>query len=165
MVETRLGRPTPSDFEAQVRKRMAEVFVRDLRAVAGVEHALARIPIAKCVASSGPQAKTVLSLKITGLLEHFQDRIFSSYDINSWKPAPDLFLHAAKCLGIPPEFAVVVEDSILGVRAGISAGMRVFGFAAGKRGTELAAEGARVFDRMEALPELLGCAGRAGPLT
>jgi len=156
-IEERLGRPTPSDFVAQARRRMAEAFTRELRAVAGVEAALARIHLVKCVASSGPKEKIRLSLRLTGLVDYFQDRIFSSYDIDSWKPDPEIFLHAARTLGVSPSHAAVVEDSAVGVRAGIAAGMRVFGFASGKRGAELAAEGARVFDHMEVLPGLLGC--------
>jgi HAD superfamily hydrolase (TIGR01509 family) len=162
VIEERLGRPTPSDFVAQVRRRMAEAFTSELRPVAGVEAALARIDLVKCVASSGPREKIRLSLSVTGLVDYFQDRIFSSYDIDSWKPDPDIFLHAARTLGVSPSQAAVVEDSAMGVRAGIAAGMRVFGFASGKRGAELAAEGARVFDHMVLLPGLLGCAPHRG---
>lgn len=47
------------------------------------------------------------------------------------KPAPDLFLHAAKALRIASCDCLVIEDSVNGVKAGLAAGMRVWGFAGG----------------------------------
>jgi len=107
------------------------------------------------VASSGPVEKIRLSLTITGLLDRFGDRIFSSYEIGSWKPEPDLFLHAAKSMGASPGETVVVEDSVLGVRAGVAAGMRVLGFADDARAAVLAGAGAEVFRAMSELPRLI----------
>ena len=54
--------------------------------------------------------------------------IFSAYEINVWKPEPDLFLNAAGNLGFEPEKCAVVEDSVFGIRAGLAAGMQVFAF-------------------------------------
>jgi len=55
-------------------------------------------------------------------LQHFfGDHIFSSYTINSWKPEPDLFLHAAKQMGFLPKECLVIEDSMKGIRAGLMA--------------------------------------------
>lgn len=79
-----------------------------------------------CVASSGPRSKIETSLRTTGLLPHFVDTIFSAYELNSWKPNPDLFLHAADHFDIAPENCVVVEDSYPGVQAGLAANMQVF---------------------------------------
>jgi beta-phosphoglucomutase-like phosphatase (HAD superfamily) len=44
---------------------------------------------------------------------------------NVGKPAPDVYLHAASRLGVPPEACLAIEDSVLGVRAALAAGMRV----------------------------------------
>ena len=77
------------------------------------------------------------------------------------KPAPDLFLHAANTMNTAPENAIVIEDSIAGVLAGVSANMRVFGFLGGGHITDghakrLIGVGAeRVFDRMADLEGLL----------
>lgn len=154
-IEEQIGHPTPADFVTTVRARQAEAFARELRAVDGVREALERLPMPCCVASSGPVEKVRLSLTITGLLDRFADHIFSSYQIGSWKPEPGLFLHAAASMGFAPKETVVVEDSILGVRAGVAARMRVLGYADRARAPELAAAGAEVFAAMSDLPGLI----------
>ncbi|MHC5729135.1 MAG: HAD-IA family hydrolase, partial [Nostoc sp.] len=82
-------------------------------------------------------------------------RIFSSYKIGSWKPAPDLFLYAAKNMQVQAVSCTVVEDSVLGVRAGVAAGMRVLGYTEQSEATLFEASGARVFYSMYQLPSLL----------
>jgi HAD superfamily hydrolase (TIGR01509 family) len=127
-LERRLGRGLPDDFVAQVRRRTAEAFERSLQPVAGALELVASLSGAKCVASSGPRAKIELSLSLTGLLPHFHQRIFSSYEVGVWKPDPGLFLHAARTLGYAPGECAVVEDSMPGIRAGLAAGMKVFAY-------------------------------------
>ena len=51
--------------------------------------------------------------------------------VQNGKPATDLFLHAATQLSISPPQCVVIEDSIYGVKAGVAAGMQVWGFTGG----------------------------------
>jgi HAD superfamily hydrolase (TIGR01509 family) len=153
-IERLAGRPLPSDFTARARIRMAEAFAAHLEPVPGVEPLLRRLHVPYCVASSGPRDKIELSLGITGLLPYFHGRIFSAYDVRSWKPEPGLFLHAAEVLGVAPERCAVVEDSVLGVRAGVAAGMTVFGYA--PQGAHRLAEcGAQPFSAMESLFSLL----------
>jgi HAD superfamily hydrolase (TIGR01509 family) len=154
-IEERLGRPVPKDFVDRARRRMVAAFQAELRAVEGVEPVLRGLDVPYCVASSGPRDKIELSLGLTGLLGYFEGRIFSAYEIGRWKPEPDLFLHAAETLGVAPHRCAVVEDSVPGVRAGIAAGMGVFGYAAMGNGDALAACGARSFNRMDVLPSLL----------
>ena len=76
-----------------------------------------------CVASSGPPEKIETALQVTGLRDYFGESIFSSYDINSWKPEPELFLHAAKEMGFAVNECAVVEDSLVGIQAARSANM------------------------------------------
>jgi HAD superfamily hydrolase (TIGR01509 family) len=152
----RLGRPLPDDFVATVRARTAAAFRAELRPVEGVVDALARIAASVCVASSGPREKIELALSVTGLFPRFTGRIFSAYEVESWKPAPDLFLHAAATLGVPPAACAVVEDSALGVRAGVAAGMTVIAYApAAQDAAELADLGASVIRHMHELPARL----------
>ncbi|MFD8086617.1 HAD family hydrolase, partial [Kitasatospora sp. NPDC059722] len=71
-------------------------------------------------------------------------------------PAPDLFLHAARSMGVDPAACVVVEDSLPGVQAARAAGMRALGYAGGLTPAErLAGPDTVVFDDMRKLPELI----------
>ena len=93
----------------------------------------------------------------TGLFDRFDGRIFSSDQVAQGKPAPDIFLFAADQMGAPPNRCAVVEDSVSGVTAGLSAGMAVFAFAGGVTNAKtLSIEGAVVFDDMRKLPAVLG---------
>ena len=96
------------------------------------------------------------------LWQRFAGGIHSAQTLAAPKPAPDVYLHAALALGVPPSDCVVIEDSVSGLRAALAAGMRCFGFAATDDGAELAAAGARVFHRMEDLPDLLGIGDGVG---
>ncbi|MDX2828773.1 HAD-IA family hydrolase, partial [Streptomyces ipomoeae] len=80
--------------------------------------------------------------------------VFSSQDVGRGKPAPDLFLYAAERMGVAPQRCVVVEDSPLGVRAGVAAGMDVYGFTAMTPAARL--DGVRgLFGHMRELVSLL----------
>ena len=122
----RLGQALPADFEQQARTRMADVFERHLLPMPGAHEIVRRLAVPICVATNGPRHKVELTLRITGLLDLFEGRIFSAYDVGSFKPAPGLFLTAAAALGVEPSRCAVVEDSEPGMLAGLAAGMRVF---------------------------------------
>lgn len=154
-LEAEINRPFPDNFVPMFRREMGTAFERDLHPVQGITQALEKIHAPICVASSGPREKIELSLTLTGLIEYFGGRIFSAYEINSWKPEPDLFLHAAKTMGYEPANCIVVEDSPLGVQAGIAAGMKVLGYAETDNGSALAELGATVFHSMSELPALI----------
>lgn len=111
------------DFISAYRSLVDRLFVEQLKPCAGVSEMLAEIGLPKCVASSGPLAKIVTALSITGLSDHFDDKLFSSYEVGSWKPDPGIFLHAAKMMGFSPSQCAVVEDSTVGISAAKAAGM------------------------------------------
>ena len=155
-IEALLERPLPEDWEASIEPLYREAFRRELTVVNGIEDALDRIPMATCVASSGNHEKIRFSLGMTGLLERFEGRIFSATDVDRGKPAPDLFLHAARRMGVQPAECAVIEDSAFGVAAGRAAGMRVFAFAGSVTpAAKLEGPNTTVFDRMADLPRLL----------
>ena len=114
----------PDDFVPEFRARSAQRLASDVQAMPHVDEVLEQLHLPRCVASSAPRAKTELNLSVTGLDRHF-DTVFSAYEINSWKPEPDLFLIAASHHGVAPEDCVVVEDSDHGITAGLAAGMQV----------------------------------------
>jgi HAD superfamily hydrolase (TIGR01509 family) len=154
-IEQRLGRRLPDDFTVKFRARMESVFYECLEPMPGIESVLQSLSLPFCVASSGPREKIELSLRATGLFSYFQGRIFSAYELGKWKPEPDLFLHAAQVMGVPPEGCAVVEDSIKGVQAGIAAGMTVFGYAHPENNAQLEDLGVRLFAHMDELLPLL----------
>ena len=97
----------------------------------GIVEALSRLKVRRCVASSSSLERIRLSLSLTGLLEMLNPHIYSASMVARGKPAPDLFLHAARSMGVRPEDCVVVEDSPAGIDAAKRAGMRVFAFTGG----------------------------------
>jgi HAD superfamily hydrolase (TIGR01509 family) len=152
-IESRIRRRLPSEFEARYRERVAELFESDLQPIVGVEAMLQVTSSPRCIASSGPRAKIAKALAHTGLATYFGDRIFSSYEVGSWKPEPGLFLHAAASMGFEPWQCVVVEDSEVGVQAALSAGMRVLKYM--PEGESSSTGSCLSFSRMEDLPRLL----------
>ncbi len=155
LIEERLGGPLPANFLDEYRVRTEAALRERLQPVPGVREALDRITVPVCVASSGEPEKMRLTLGLTGLLEHFDGNLFSATQVPRSKPHPDVFLLAADRMGVPPARAAVVEDSPVGVQAGVAAGMTVFGYAAAGKPSELAAAGAITFDDMRDLPALL----------
>jgi HAD superfamily hydrolase (TIGR01509 family) len=154
-VERQIGRPV--DWDTEFEPRYREVFEQELVAVPGVVGVLDQITTPMCVASSGSHDKMEFTLGKTGLLERFRGRIFSVDDVERGKPAPDIFLHAAKQMGAEAGRCAVIEDSVSGVTAGIAAQMSVLAFAGGVTSArQLSLEGAIVFTDMGDLPELLG---------
>ncbi|MGN6571977.1 MAG: HAD family hydrolase [Pseudolabrys sp.] len=131
LVEGLLGRPVPPDLGEQAGRAMLERLRRELKAVAGVHEAIAALPFARCVASSSKRERIALSLEVTGLAPLFGDKVFSAEQVAHGKPAPDLFLFAARRLGFAPASCIVIEDSALGVRAARAAGMTAVGFVGG----------------------------------
>jgi HAD superfamily hydrolase (TIGR01509 family) len=122
------GRNLPDTFIEDYRKQLKVIVERELKPIAGVREALELIAVLKCVASNGPRNKIEQALRVTGLQKFFEGRLFCAYDVSAWKPEPDLFLHAAKMMGVPPEACTVIEDSRLGVQAALAAGMRVVAY-------------------------------------
>jgi HAD superfamily hydrolase (TIGR01509 family) len=155
IIERRLERPLPDGWVDAYHAEVIAAFATELEPVAGIADALAAIELPWCVASSSAHPRIRVALDATGLLRHFEGRIFSSTDVDHGKPAPDLFLHAARECGAAPERCVVVEDAPPGVEAGRRAGMDVLGYAGLTAPELLAAEGARVFASMAELPALL----------
>jgi HAD superfamily hydrolase (TIGR01509 family) len=127
----RLNRDLPEDFRARVNAGKRAISEKSLAPIAGVEDAIAALRHPKAVASSSQTHQLDYKLRRTGLWDHFAPHIYSADHVTHAKPAPDLFLHAARALGIAPQGCLVIEDSVNGVKAGLAAGMRVWGFSGG----------------------------------
>lgn len=154
-VKSHYGIRLPDEFAPNFRHRMKVAFEKDLKAVDGVKDLLDSLNHSICVASNGPLEKMSTTLKVTGLKSYFGENVFSAYQINKWKPEPDLFLHAAETMGVSPEDSIVIEDSPRGVRAARLAGMRCYGYDVYGKSKELRQEGAHVFTKMTDLIKVL----------
>jgi len=150
-IENSIGKKLPDNFESEYRKKSFDAFKTQVKPMEGVISFIEKLKIPYCVASSGPVDKIRLNLEVAGLLDKFENKIFSSYQINSWKPDPGIFLHAAKTMGFEVQDCIVIEDSKAGVKAGIGGGFKVYGFANGYNNEDLEKEGAILFDSYEEL--------------
>ncbi|WP_428965992.1 HAD family hydrolase [Micromonospora fluostatini] len=123
LIERAIGAALPDRFIPEVRAACAATVDATVRASPGLPAVLAALGRPTCVASSSPPDVIERRLTTAGLIDAFRGRIYSAYDVNSWKPDPGLFRHAAAASGFPPQRCVVVEDSHVGVTAAIAAGM------------------------------------------
>jgi HAD superfamily hydrolase (TIGR01509 family) len=134
IVEQEHGKPVPDDMYPSIREGVFAEFEHSLVPVPGAAAAAQAVDAAglmKCVASSSGHERLRYTLGLTDLFELFAPHIFSGVDVPNSKPAPDLFLAAAKAMSTSPDYCLVVEDSVAGVRAGRAAGMEVVGFYGG----------------------------------
>ncbi|MFD0863999.1 HAD family hydrolase [Sungkyunkwania multivorans] len=154
-IECLIGKPVPMSFETEFRKRSFDAFDRYLLPVNGVEGVLTSMRLPFCVASSGPQNKIRLNLKNTGLLQYFDNNIYSCYDINKWKPEPDIFIHAARDMGFQPSDCLVIEDSSKGIEAAIRGGFDVFAYAENGREHHFSYQPTETFTTMAELLPLI----------
>ncbi len=148
-VEHATKRKLPDDFAENLAAATMRRLRAELRATPHMEYALTWLRGPKCVASSSPHNRIRMSLESTGLFRFFEPHVFSASDVPKGKPAPDLFLHAARRMGVKPADCIVVEDSPAGVAAATAAGMMSIGFVGGSHtgpnlGAYLTSAGARV---------------------
>jgi HAD superfamily hydrolase (TIGR01509 family) len=127
----RTRRALPGDFRKRVDAGKHALNEQKLSAVAGIVQAATSLRLPKAVASSSETDQLEYKLRKTGLRDVFAPHIYSADNVIHAKPAPDLFLHAAAGLAVPPADCLVIEDSVNGVKAGLAAGMRVWGFGGG----------------------------------
>jgi HAD superfamily hydrolase (TIGR01509 family) len=152
LVEQKIGRSITAEEIAHNHERITARFEAELRAIPGVvavvEDLAARsIPLA--VASSGERAKILTNLAKVGLVNYFGDQISSATEVAKAKPAPDVYLLAARKAGFVPSECLAIEDSPNGVLAAVRAGMQVIGFARETQASDLTTAGAhQVFETM-----------------
>ncbi len=162
LIEAILGRRVPDHIGQSYGALLLERLRRDLKPINGAKEAITNVAYRRCVASSSSLERIHLSLEVTGLAPLFGSNVFSASQVPRGKPAPDLYLYAARMLAISPENCIVVEDSVLGVSAGRTAGMKVIGFTGGSHtgsdaAAHLVAAGAcPVISSMAELPGAVG---------
>ncbi|MGW4893042.1 HAD family hydrolase [Kitasatospora sp. NPDC004240] len=146
VIAERHGATLPEGFDELFHGRVFAAFESELTAVQGADRLLKDLQqrsLPYGLASSAHHAWIRTALDVTGLRGWFpEERIFSAQDVGVGKPAPDLFLHAARVLGAEPARCLVVEDSVNGVLAARAAGMDVLGYTALTDPAKLTAAGA-----------------------
>jgi HAD superfamily hydrolase (TIGR01509 family) len=130
-LKARTGQRVPETFQADYQRHLLDVFKQQLQPMDGVHRVLKAMKVAFCVASSSLPERLNCALTVCGLNGFFEGKTFSSDLVSKAKPAPDLFLYAAKAQGIKPHACLVIEDSEMGVRAAQAAGMDVWHYTGG----------------------------------
>ena len=151
----------PAILRAEVEEVLA-VTTEPIPDAINLVHRIRREGLPMCVASSGSVPKMHITLGKIGLLPLLKDVLFSAQDIGRGKPHPDVFLAAAEAMGFRCEDAVIIEDSISGVLAGVAARSRVIGYA-GDPFTDadrLAEAGAEIVYDLAEVPERIGLDSR-----
>ena len=125
------GAPLPASFEGAYRLRLAQRFEAELRPIPGILDVLDQLAVPFCAATSSHTERAHQSLHAAGLSARFGDHIYTVSMVERPKPAPDLFLHAAKAMRVDPKHCLVIEDSDLGIAAARAAGMIAWQFTGG----------------------------------
>lgn len=146
-IEARFGRALPPDFREQHRARARERFAEGFAPVPGAPEFLATLgAMPRAIASSSSPAYIAMSLDRFGLAHHFGAHVYSADGWDRGKPHPDIYLTAAKGLGVDPARCLAIEDSPTGAAAALAAGMTVIGFCGAGHIADRAAHGAMLCD-------------------
>ncbi len=163
-IEAALGHELPDLWFQDMTVAIAEAMAQHVAPVEGARAILEDLNargVAWRIGSNSADLEMDAKFGRTGFLELTKGRTHSAPRLFAQggkpKPAPDVFLDAAKAEGVAPEECVVVEDSIPGVKGAVAAGMRCVGFDPNGDGAHLMAAGASdIVHRLADLPELLG---------
>lgn len=168
-VSNEFGVTFPPDISAEKDRRLLDLYHRELKPVAGILEALEDIsPRELGIASNSPSARVRAALDITGLAPWFHGPLTTFEHVAKGKPAPDIYVEAARRAGTRPGACLVIEDSVTGVMAAARAGCRVLGFTGTHphpetHGLRLLQAGATLtFRHMSNLPDLVESSFRGG---
>ncbi|MEM6464272.1 MAG: HAD family hydrolase [Pseudomonadota bacterium] len=130
-IRTSFDLDLPATFESDYRRMLLLCFEKELQPSAGILDVLETLQTPFCVATSSSPERVKRSLKIVGLDRFFEGNTYTASQVARGKPAPDLFLHVAETEGCAPHRCLVIEDSLPGIEAARSAGMRVLQYVGG----------------------------------
>lgn len=150
----------PKTFEASYRAALLTAFATELRPTEGLYQMLDRLETRCCVATSSSPPRVARTLEVLALTDRFGPHVFTASQVEHGKPAPDLFLFAARQMGADPARCLVIEDSPSGVQAGLAAGMQVWRYVGGghfhdrEAARQATPAGVPVFDNWAQLPQM-----------
>ncbi|WP_426147945.1 HAD family hydrolase [Polaromonas sp. DSR2-3-2] len=164
LIEAQTRRPLTEDWMAEFYDRRNRELQARLQAIAGAHEAVAAAHAHAAeriaCASGADRFKVEMQLAQVGLMDYFAGRIFSGQEMPRSKPAPDVYLAAAKHLGASGARCLVIKDTTTGVTAGVAAGATVWAYCPlPEHGAALRQAGAnQLFAHMADLPALLAAA-------
>jgi HAD superfamily hydrolase (TIGR01509 family) len=157
LIEAHTGKPLTDAFMEEFYRRRNIRLENDITAIEGIHEAV-RDVYARCegriaVASGADRYKVEMMLQRVGLAHFFEGRIFSGHEMPRSKPFPDVYLAAAAHLQVQPARCLVVEDTPVGIAAGVAAGATVWAYAPPSAPTDvlLQAGATQVFGHMNEL--------------
>lgn len=158
-IESLVASPLPEDWYPDFLRRRDAALALSVEAVSGIHQVLdtaRRLAMPHAVASGAERGKMRVTLGRTELLDTLQPHVYGADQVERSKPHPDVYLLAARGLGVDPSRCLVIEDTPTGTRAGVAAGATVFGFCARMEPRRLLQAGASVvFEDMAQLARLL----------
>lgn len=130
IIEQESGRYYPDELDDKIEAEIDNRLWRSVVALPGAGDVLDQLDQPRCICSNSSAERLKLSLTKVELWDRFRPYVFSAQTLPdiAVKPAPDIFLHAAKEFEVLPQECVVIEDSAHGVSGAVAAGMRVIGY-------------------------------------
>lgn len=163
-IELRTGQPLTDDWMQRFYQRRNAALSADLQIISGAKEAVQAASDYTggqiACASGADRFKVEMMLTQVGLMPFFAGRVFSGHEMARSKPAPDVYLAAAAHLNVPGDQCLVIEDTAVGVTAGVAAGATVWAYCPqASAGSALLQAGAsQLFAAMAELPNLLAAA-------
>jgi HAD superfamily hydrolase (TIGR01509 family) len=160
LIESHTGKPLTDAFMDEFYRRRNIRLENDITAIDGIHDAV-RYLHERCegriaVASGADRYKVEMMLHKVGLHHFFDGRIFSGHEMPRSKPFPDVYLAAAAHLKVDPARCLVLEDTTVGISAGVAAGATVWAYAPPPAPMDVLTQAgaAHVFAHMTQLPKL-----------
>ena len=131
-LSSRLGIQDTEKFYNDIMTISRKIYNKDLAPVVGAEKFLNKIGQQKFIASNSWKERVVQGLKKVNFYKFFEEKNIFSFDmVEKPKPDPDVYLKVIENTNISPDKTIIIEDSVVGVQAGVSAKMKVIGLTAG----------------------------------
>jgi HAD superfamily hydrolase (TIGR01509 family) len=99
-IEALIGEPPPPELDLRYQRDINDALEKTVQAIDGIDKVLDALSLPYCVASSGSHEKMRMTLGKTGLMRFFDGNIYSTSDVERGKPHPDIYLHAARSMGV-----------------------------------------------------------------
>jgi HAD superfamily hydrolase (TIGR01509 family) len=160
IIEGRLRRHLPDGWRAGLAAELVAALAQEAVEIPGARDMLERVNAMEIpwrVASNSSEEEMAVKFERTGMADLTRGLTYAAMRTGRPKPAPDVFLTAARQAGVAPRDCIVVEDSVLGVEAAVAARMVCYGFDRHGDGRHLVAAGARAaFTKLTDLFGVLG---------